>query len=52
MLKIIEKKVNEHPFKGIEDMGKFIDQLFHDLWKQNGRTTDTIRTAKYHRTSV
>lgn len=52
MLKVIEDKVRDHPSKDIDDMRVFIDQLFHDLWKQNGRTTDTIRTGKYHRASV
>jgi hypothetical protein len=56
MLKIVEKKRLETlPMlmnTPIEDVHKFIDQFFHDLWKVSGRTTDTIRRAHATRASV
>jgi len=53
MIKIIEKKMETLPMNtSIEDMRKFIDKCMHDLWKQNGRTTDTIRRAHATRASV
>lgn len=57
MLKTIDRKqveelVAKHPFSDVADMRTFIDQVFHDLWKQSGRTTDAIQTAKAHRASI
>jgi hypothetical protein len=50
MLKIIEQKVREHPFKDVDDLHVFIDKLFDKL--VNGRTTETTKLAKAHRASI
>lgn len=52
MLKIITKKIEDHPFTTVDDLHKFVDQCFHDLWKQKGRTTEAIKSGYAHRASI
>jgi hypothetical protein len=53
MLKIIEDKVRNHPYKDLDELREFIDQLL-EKWiaEDKGRNTDTQRTAYAHRSSV
>lgn len=52
MLKRLEKKLEALPMNTpLEQIREFIDAYFHDVWK-TGRTTNAIRTGKYHRASV
>ena len=53
MLKLIEKRLDVLPMDTpLEQVRIFIDQVMHDLWKQRGRTTESIRTGHAHRASV
>jgi hypothetical protein len=52
MLNIIRKKVEDHPFKDVDDLHKFIDDLLDQFFKPKGRNEDTIRQGKATRASV